>query len=265
MNNKTLLDYEDRWITSMGGSVPGENVKLRGKDLLNDFQSNSWMQILLFGITGRMYGKKECELFEAIWSISTSYPEPRVWNNRVSSLAATVRTTGNLGIAAGIAVSEAEVYGQGPMVWVMSFLLRAHEKYTKGNTLDDVIKSELNNYNRIYGFGRPIANDDERIIPLMETARKLGFSDGKYTQLLLEIKDKLKHGPRKLEMNIAALDAALCADQGFSIREFYYFMSLCFSAGIIFCNIDGHDKDEGTFFPFRCNRIAYDGTGIREW
>lgn len=260
-----LLSFEDNWATTMGGSTPGESVRLRGKDLLHGFRDNNWMQILLYGITGRMFEESQCKLFQSIWSISTSFPEPRVWNNRVSSLAATSRSTGTLGVAAGIAVSEASIYGQGPMVWVMSFLLRAKTKIAAGKNLDQVIDEELEKYNRIYGFGRPIAESDERIVPLMEIASKLGYADGEYVQLLLKIQDKLRGGPRNLEMNVAALDAALCADQGLDVREFYYFMSLCFSAGIIFCNLDANQKNEGAFFPIRCSRILYQGHEIRQW
>ena len=266
MNRKSpLLNYENNWVTSMGGSVLGETVKLRQKDLFEDFKKSSWMNVLLYGITGRSYDKKQCELFEAIWKISTSYPEPRVWNNRVASLAATTRSTGNLGISAGIAVSEATIYGQGPMVRVMSFLLRVEEKLSNGMSLDQVVDDELKKYNRIFGFGRPIIEGDERIDPLFEIAEQLGFSNGKYVKLLFEIKNKLLNGPKKLEMNVAALDAALCADQGFDVREFYLFMSLSFSAGITFCFSDSSSKLEGAFLPFRCKSISYSGHLSRVW
>jgi hypothetical protein len=66
-------------------------------------------------------------------------------------------------------------------------------------------------------------------------------------------------------MNVAALDAALSADQGLDVREFYYFMSLCFSAGIVFCNFDCSKNNEGTFFPLRCETISYNGLNNKKW
>ena len=264
-NNKALFDSENNWTTTIGESIPGGKITLRGKNLLKDFKENSWMQVLLYGITGRMYSKRQCELFEGIWSICTSYPEPRVWNNRVAALAATARSTGSLGVSAGIAVSEATIYGQGPMVWVMSFLQRAMQKYSNGQTLNQIIEDELKKYKRIYGFGRPVVKGDERIKPLMDLVISLGFENGKHVQLLNKIREKLSGEPWNLEMNVAALDAALCADQNFSVREFYYFMSLSFSAGIIFCNIGGNINQEGTFYPLRCNLIEYSGKHEKNW
>ena len=50
------------------------------------------------------------ESVAAIWT-HTSYPDARLWNNRVAALAGTARSTGTLGIAAALAVSEAKIYG----------------------------------------------------------------------------------------------------------------------------------------------------------
>ena len=96
-------------------------------------------------------------------------------------------------------------------------------------------------------------------------AARLGFANGEYVQLLYEVKQILANGPRNLEMNVAALDAALCADQGFNEVEFYYFMSLSFSAGLIFCSIDAKDHKEGEFLPFRCKAVSYSGEKYRVW
>ena len=42
----------------------------------------------------------------ALW-VNTSYPDARIWNNRVAALAGSARSTGNLGVSAALAVSEA--------------------------------------------------------------------------------------------------------------------------------------------------------------
>ena len=264
-NKKVLLNAENNWETKMGASFPGGKVVLRGNDLFELTKNMSWMQLLLFGITGRNFSQTQGKLFEGIWKISTSYPEPRVWNNRIASLAGTVRSTGSLGISAAIAVSEAAIYGQGPMVWVMDFLLRTEKQMQKGEYLERIIEKEILNHKRIFGFGRPVMEGDERIPPLINLASELGYSNGKFVNLVFEIRNILKSGPKKLEMNVAALDAALCADQGFNVREFYYFMSLCFSAGIVMCNFDANNQEEGTFFPLKCERIKYSGEKFRKW
>ena len=259
------LDCEKEWVTSMGICKPGEKVILKDKNLFEDFADSSWLQVLLYGITGNLFNSNQAKLLDGIWKISTSYPEPRVWNNRVSSLAGTARSTPCLGLSAGIGVSEAEVYGLGPMLWVMDFLLRAMSEKKTGKPIEKIVDEEISRNKIIYGFGRPVDGQDERIKPLTSLAANLGYGDGEYLNLLSEIENELCIKKSKLNMNIAALCAALCADQGFSANEFYYFMSLCFSAGILFCGKDAFEHYEGAFFPLRCSTVHYAGSGEREW
>ena len=66
-------------------------------------------------------------------------------------------------------------------------------------------------------------------------------------------------------MNVATLMAALSADQGLDAQEYYHYMLLCFTAGIIACSKDALDKPEGAFFPLRCEHIEYIGPSSRVW
>ena len=259
------LKYEDNWVTSMGAWFPGERVVLRGKDLFSEFENFTWMQFLLFAITGREFNEKQGKLFEGIWRISASFPEPRIWNNRISSLAATSRSTGNLAIAASIAVSEAQNYGQVPLIKICDFLIDCKCQLSAGENLEDIIKNEVKKQRWLAGFGRPIVNKDERIDPLIKFATNLGFYTGEHLQLLLKIERILRETRYRFKMNIAAVDAALATDQGLNAREFYHFMTLCFSGGFFPCYIDANQKPEGAFFPLRCERISYEGELSREW
>lgn len=263
--NKILIDREDNWFTKMGASFPGERVVFRGKDLFEELGERRWMQVLLFGITGREFTENQARLFEGIWVISASYPDPRIWNNRIASLAGTMRSTGNLAIAAAIATSEATSYGQRPLIKVIDFLLECKKRLTKGENLEHIVFSELKNKRMLAGFGRPIINGDERINPLLSLSKKLGFADGEYVKLVFEIQDLLIKSRYRFKMNIAALDAALAADQNFSPIEFYNFMTLCFSAGFFPCHIDASEQLEGSFYPYRCDRIAFKGIEKRQW
>ena len=262
---KTLKDFEDHWVTDVGAWFAGERVVFRGKDLFNDLKELSWMGLLLYGITGRFFDKKQLRLFEGIWRISSSYPDPRLWNNRITSLAATTRSTGNLGISAAIAVSEAGIYGQKPLIRAIDFLYRVKQKLDQDIKLIKVVKNELRQHRGIFGFGRPLVRVDERIKPLMELVRELGFDQGCYVNLVFQVENILKEGRWRLSMNIAALDAALAADQGLSPQEFYQFMVLCFTAGMMPCYQDALNKPAGTFFPLSCNRLNYHGSDKRKW
>lgn len=264
-NSKFSLEYEDKWLTSMGLVFPGERVVFRGKDLWRDLKDLRWMELLLFGITGRRFDDKQIMLFEKLWTLCTSYPDPRIWNNRVVTLAATARSTGALGVSAGIAVSEATIYGFKPMFQVFDLLLRINKKLKKGSSLEQLIKQEKEKYRIIPGFGRPRADGDERVEPLLQIADDMGLSNGQYLKLALEIKEILLNSKWRLRMNFAPIVAALAADQGLSGREYYNYILLCFTGGMIPCFIDATDKPEGAFLPLRCDRIAFEGKHRRTW
>lgn len=262
---KQLLEHEDHWVTSMGAWFPGERVVFRDKDLFDELNDISWMGLLLYGITERFFDENQLKLFEGIWVLCTSYPDPRLWNNRVAALAGTSRSTGELAISAANAVSGASIYGHRPIIRAIDFLFRAKELLQQGANLTELVRVELKKYRGIAGFGRPLVRGDERIQPLMSLAEKLGLANGKYVQLAFAIEEILSQGRWRLQMNIAALAAALGADQGLSRREYSQYLTLCFSAGIVACYIDAVGKSEGIFFPIRCQKIRYFGTRRRTW
>jgi hypothetical protein len=264
MTNATLLEYEDHWPTELGGvSVVDGTVTFRGHDLLNALEDLSWMDLLMYGITGRRFNPAQLELFQGMWKISASYPEPRIWNNRVAALGGSARSTTGLSLGAAIAVSDASLYGQGPNIRAFDFLKRAHVARESGEALRDFVLKELKIHRTIPGYGRPVRSADERLAPTERLARRLDLWDGNYTQLALDVANTLR--PYKQGMNIAILTAALTADQGVSPIEFKRMAILTFSAGLIHCELDASTHPEGSLFPLRCARITYHGPAPRAW
>jgi hypothetical protein len=260
-----LLEYEDNWSTRMGLAFPGERVVFRGKDLLNDLKDMRWMGLLLYGITGRILDDKQIKLFEGMWVLSSSYPDPRLWNNRVASLAGTARSTSSLGASAAIAISEASIYGRRPDIRSFDLIKRIKEKLDSGGNLKALVLDEFQNFRSLPGYGRPIVNGDERIRPVLDMAKRLGFAEGLFVRLAFEIEEILICSRYRMRMNVAMLDAALAADQGLSVREYYHYTILCFSGGILPCVIEALEKPEGSFLPIRCDRVTYDGKPRRLW
>ena len=258
-NSDKLYGYEDNITTSMGAWFPGERVVYRGKDLFTELADEPWMRLLLYGITGKIFNDNQVKLFESIWVISTSYPDPRLWNNRVAALAGTARSSSGLGIGSAITISEASIYGMRPIIAISDFLIKAQENKNNGGDLREFINKTKQERKIIPGYGRPIVNVDERIEPLKRTAKALGFDRGIYFRLAFEIESILKEQNISINMNVASAFAGLTADQGLSSREHYYFMTLCFTAGMFPCMIDTFNKPEGTFLPIRCDRIVYEG------
>jgi len=260
-----LIAAEDVLHTEMGGWFQGERVVIRGKDLFTEFKHSSWVEILLFGITGKSYTEKQIKLFNGMWTLCGSYPDPRIWNNRIASLAGSSRSTCALALGAATAVSEAKIYGRGPDIHSIDLLLRAKKEIDSGVDLEFFIKNELKTNRVIPGYGRPIVKVDERIEPLRELASELGLFDGEHVKIAYQIDEYLSNGRYRMKMNIASLVAALMADQGFTAVEYYQFNVLSFSAGMFPCYIDAVNKPEGSFFPLRCERINYTGVAKRKW
>ena len=265
MSIEDLLNSQEVWKTSVGLSFPGEKVVFRGKDLFDECADKSWMELLLLGITGREFSKEQLKLFNAIWVICTSYPDPRIWNNRISAIAGSSRSTASLANAASVAASEATIYGMRPIVKSFDFLYKTNIEIDKGESIEDIVKIELKKYRKISGYARPIVNQDERIKPLVDLANQLGLAEGAHLKLAFSVEKTLLKLGYKMNANIASIAAGLCLDQGFSLREYYYYLVYCFSIGFITCYLDASNKKEGTLFPLGCNNINYSGLDARKW
>ncbi len=265
MKGPELLSYfQDNWETEMGAWFPGERVVLRGKDIFEQLSEMSWFEYFIFGVSGKK-SKTLAKLVQGMWA-TTSFPEARLWNNRVCALAATARSTGVLGIASGIAVSEATNYGLKPIKGAMDFLFRLKAAIDKGEALKNVVMQELKKYRGIYGYGRPLVEQDERIEPVLKFARRAGAKEGEYLKLAFEVEEYFKTTKYKLRLNVAGLDAAVLADQGVTAEEYYYYSILCFVAGMFPCFLDALDKPEGSFFPISTDCLEYSGEYLnRQW
>lgn len=260
-----LLRYEDNWPTDKGLTFAGQRAVYRGADLFAELHELRWMALFMLGITGRRFTERQIDLFESLWSLSTSYPDPRIWNNRVSALAGTCRSTGALGLSSAIAVSEARIYGFQPIVGAYDFITRANRVRLDGQPLPDLVLQELKRSRTIAGYARPRINSDERIEPLGRRAEALGFGQGEHLETAREIERILIAHRYRLRMNVAAMAAALAADQGLSRAEYYQFVLPCFIAGMVPCFMDAEDRPAGAFLPLRCDRIEYSGPAARPW
>ena len=260
-----LEKFEDNWQTSIGGWSLEGKVVLRGKDVFTELNEKPWMEYLLYAATGKE-SPRIARLIEAIWVICTSFPDPRIWNNRISALAGTARSTGVLAAAGSLAVTEATVYGLKPIKGASDFLIRADQRLEQGECLEQIVKAELKQFRSVYGYGRPIADADERVKPMMEFARSIGCGNGKYVKLAFEVDEYLSSTRLKYKINIAAVCAALLADEGIDPVELYNLATLSFTAGAMPCFIDASNQQEGGFFPLRTSRLSYTGVEeVRHW
>lgn len=259
-----LYENVGRLRSRMGGFVPGSHATFRGYDLHADLKDMDWVALYVFGITGRRFPPAQLRLMNAIWTY-TSYPDARLWNNRVAALAGSARSTGNLGMAAALAVSEASIYGRGIDIRAIEFLIGVRRHADAGGAIEDFARKELAACRSIAGYGRPLTSADERITPMLALARELGLADGAYLRLAHAVEEVLLSGRWRLRMNYGGLVAALAADLGLTPREYYLFMFPAFLAGMTPCFIEAAKRPEGVTFPLPCANILYDGAPQRAW
>lgn len=261
---RELLEHEDRWVTRMGKWFPGERTVFRGRDLHRELGGLDSMALHVFAVSGRRLSEAELALLNAIW-VNTNYPDPRLWNNRAVAHAGAARSTGSLALSAGLAVSEATVYGRRPDIRAIDFLRRTRTAIEGGALLSEVVDRELKRHRALPGFGRPIVRADERIPHLIRRARDLGLADGPHVGVAYKVEVHLRATRQRLSMNYAAITAALCADLGFTSREYYLLAFPVFLSGMIPCWIETQEHSEGAFLPLSCGRIRYAGPDRRSW
>eukprot|EP01034_Spumella_vulgaris_P037119 gene37119-45795_t len=170
-----LAHHAGRLHTSVGAAFPGSHAVFRGHDLHRELCGLEWVQLYAFGITGRHITPAQAELVQAMWT-HTSYPDARLWNNRVAALAGNARSSASLGMVAGMAVSEATTYGGQATMLCMTFLQNALRQVQAGAALADVVWAETGR-SKIYGYGRPINSNDERLPFIMALAERLGLHE----------------------------------------------------------------------------------------
>jgi hypothetical protein len=248
----------------MGGFVPGSHATVRGLDLHAAFQNAEWAELFFYSGTGRRFSPSELRLLQSLWTFS-SYPDARLWNNRVAALAGSARSTGNLALAAALAVSEATIYGAGTYTPSIVFLQETRRKIAEGHSLAECITEELKVRRGIAGYGRPLTSNDERIAPTLQLAATLGLDQGPHLRLAFEVDEYLKQGRWRMRINYAAITAALSADLGFSARDYYLCAFPTFLAGMLPCYLEALEQPEGALFPIPCEDIAYAGRKERSW
>lgn len=266
------------WRTSAGNWFPGERIVLNGVDVLASMTGKSWMDVILLAITGKIPERQTAEFLDAVLALSGSIPDPRLWNNRIATLAGTTRSTPALGMSAGMAASDAIIFGFQPMMGAHQLLNEVAVQLDAGFPLDTIIRERLardqssrpgagkhRSLALFPGYGRPVATGDERVPAIMKLVHQYGHAQGRIVTLAFHIESGLQQCGLPLRLNTGGLIAAICADQGMSALQLYYYVSHCFYVSLAACNADALQHDIGSFFPLRCSQIEYQGVAERKW
>jgi citrate synthase len=217
-----------------------------------------------FGIFGRHVPREQIQLMTSAF-VYSSYPDARLWNNRVAALAGTTRSTPNLAISAAQAISEATIFGRGNEFRALDFFLKTKQALDAGASLPDYLEHFLRSGGRLAGYGRPISTSDERMPLTLALAEELGLTNGPYLKLAFDIDRYFESTGRPLRMNLSSLLSAFAADFGWTTREFNMQLFCAFLAGMYPCYLEAADKPPGATFPTPCQDLAYEGVPARAW
>ena len=258
-------DYEARIghvTTRLGGFFPGQGARVRGHDLHALAADKRWFDLYLLALTGHQFAEPEIDLLEALWTL-TSYPDPRIWNNRVAALAGSSRASAALGIGAAIAVTDADIYGLGPCLAAFDFI-GAHVN-ASDEALLEAATTKLRRERRLGGYGRPVVAEDERIAPTMAKARALGLADGPHVRTAFRLDTLLAAGRWRMRMNYAALCSALHLDVGVTRDDYECILATIFLGGMPPVWKEHKQAPAGGLFPIPVGALQYEGQMPRQW
>lgn len=248
--------------TCVGAAFPGERAVFLGHDLHKELKDMDWFDLCAYGILGRKAPKEQLQIVLAMFAW-TSYPDARLWNNRVVALAGSTRSTPNLAISAAQAVTDAAIYGRGNEFRAIDFFVRLKKAVDGGADLGEYLDNYIATGGRLAAYGRPIALGDERLPLTLALARQLGIDSGPHMQLAFAVERHFEKSSKPLKMNLSTIVAALSADFGWTPHEANMIYFASFLAGMFPCYREALVKPPGAIFPARCEDVHYDGPPAR--
>ena len=261
-------DYWDlrrgRILSRKGGWELGKGITLHGYSLLDDLLGQaSFFQVLILSVTGRLPEPRYAQWLEATF-ICMSWPDARIWCNQVSAFGGELRTTSTSAIAAGIISSDSTMYGPGASLDAIEFIQQAQRFTSEGGSVADFVEQVARTRTGLKapGYGRPIAKGDERVAAMIDYTSKLGFEEGPYFKLSIEIEAYLLEHYQE-SLNLAGYMSAFASDQGYSKLEMQRMISTCVSGGLHSCFSESRDQSSDSLLPLRCEDIEYTGPDER--
>jgi len=211
---------------SAGIAILGQQVVVHGRDLHRDCLEMSYVNYLLFCVTGREFEPRGVRVLEQLW-IATGYPDARIWCNRIAGYMGSARVDPGLAMSAAIAASNSRAYGFRAMR--MAYDVQAAMSGDE-TARAEWLERELASGRILPGYGRPVHAHDERIGYALAALDSAGLAAGPALRRAFWLDRRLRER-KGIEMNIAAVWAAIAIDFGIDAREYEAFMLLMFAPG----------------------------------
>jgi len=264
--SKDWDQYRGQIYSRKGGWTMGEGIMSHGYSLLDDIHGNATIhQVMVLNITGRLPERRLSEWIDGFF-ICLSWPDPRIWCNKIGVYSALNRSSIIAAIAAGGLAGDSRMYGAGTVRAVGQFLDLAYEQIIKNM---EPITSFFENFAyeqgklKAPGFARPLAKGDERIPAMCRLTRKLGYEIGAYMQMVIDMEAYLiKHEGEG--MNLAGYYVAFMMDQGYTIEEIEGIAAFCVVGGVYASYFEYINQSPNAFLPLQVEDIDYVGPEARK-
>lgn len=264
-----MIDY-DRYrgtiFSRKGGWRVGVGIETHGYSLLDDIHGKcSLFQVMIMNVTGKLPERRLADMVEGLF-ICSSWPDARIWCNKLGAFSAATRTSATAAIAAGGLAGDSKLYGAGAGRAIDAFINSAYqhinvEKWSVG----DFIETYAYKYGKLQapGFARPLAKGDERVVAMRHHANELGYSTGPFESLANLVEDYLsaKEGEG---LNSAGYFVVFMKDQGFTIEQIMGIGAWAISTGVYASYFEYIDQAPEVFLPLKVDDIDYAGPAIRD-
>lgn len=236
--------------TSAGIAILGEQVIVHGRDLHRECLSWSFVHYLAFCVTGRTFSAAQARVLEQLW-IATGYPDARIWCNRIAGYMGSARVDAGFALSAALAATNSRAYG-------FRAMRLAYD--VQAALPDDVAErrhwlgEQLEAGRILAGYGRPIHGRDERIGHALQALLDAGLRAGPALTKAFWLDRRLREA-KGIEINIAAVWAAIGIDFGLSAREYEAFMLLMFVPGYMAVYAEQREKPPLSFLAGHQSRL----------
>jgi citrate synthase len=225
-----------------GIAEPGRQVVVHGKDLHHECLDLGYVHYFLFCVTGKTFPAHAARVLERLW-IATGYPDARIWCNRVAGYLGSARVDPGLSLSAAIAASNSQTYGFRAMRAAYDVQAQIPDDLDERHAW---LSRALDDRRVLRGYGRPIHGHDERIVVAWKILADEGLKAGPAVHRAYWLHQQLTRD-KGIEMNIAAVWAAICIDFGLSRRAYEGFMLLMFAPGYAAVYEDQRDRAPFSF------------------